>query len=126
MGRIALVLPLMMAACIDDGTKPVGGIECGAIAPNVQMRAVDAASSAPLPFSVTVDGTAPSASCDPTVAGDAPCTGTLTFALFDAADIAVSSNGHKTATVHLDGRRVGGQCPAPAYNFNLWIPLHAE
>ena len=115
-----------MAACIDDGTKPVGGVNCGSIAPNVQMRAVDAVSGARLPFGVTVDGTGPSASCDPTVVGDAPCTGTLTFALFDAADIAVSSNGYETVTVHLDGGRVGGQCPAPAYNFNLWIPLKAE
>jgi hypothetical protein len=127
MARIALVLPLILAACVNDGTKPVGGIECGAVAPNVQLRAVDAISSAALPFGLTVGGAAPTAaSCDPMAASDAPCPGTLTFLLFGAADVAVSSNGHGTATVHLDGGRVGDDCSAPAYSFDLWVPLQPE
>jgi hypothetical protein len=124
MGRITLVLPLILTACLDNGTKVVGGTTCGVIAPNVQLRAVDAVTSAALPFRITVGGAAPTAaSCDPAAANDAPCAGTLTFVLFGAADIAVSSDGYETKTVHLDGGKVGDVCPAPAYAFDLWIPL---
>ena len=108
-----------------------GGRSCGATAPNVRLRAVERGSGAPVPFVVIVDGVAPTgAACHSVSDGGAPpgdtCVGDLDFILVGAATIDVDAAGFTPATMVLDGGDTGGDCAAPRYTFDLWVPLSAS
>jgi hypothetical protein len=114
MRLFALVGALMLAGCIDPGGKGDTGYSCGSLPSNARLRAVDANTAVALPFSVSLDGEQTFASMGAT---------DLDFALLGPHTVVVSSDGHAAATLHLDGGRVGAQCPAPLYTFDLWVPL---
>ena len=126
--RDLALIAALAAGCLD--VHPSGGHTCGPTAPNVTLRAVDAASGRALPFAVTVDCATPGGDCiglDGAAVPAGPCVGDLHFSLVGAGLVGVSSDGYAPATLRLDGGRAGeGQCAAPTYSFALWVPLTAE
>jgi hypothetical protein len=128
--RFLPVCGLLLAGCLGDSAPPYPlSVNCGAVAPNVELRAVDAATAEPLPFRITVDGVPVFGECmslvDGGAGGDAPCLGDLSFVLFGPGVIEVTSERHASVRLQLDGGSLGGLCPAPAYSFDLSVPMNA-